>query len=330
MAFSTAIQTALTFLASLNPNRYDENTNPGGMGDIGYQKNWAKGLNHMAEVANAIDAKAEAVDGAATDLSAAVASAQQHRDDAGDFKDQTQTLRDEAETFRDQAASSVAAAQYPVVTTGGTGAAYTANFDPDLVVVDGAAFRLNIHAANLAQPTLAVDGGTAKELVRNNFGDAIEANELPNGSIAVVHYESTLDKYVVLGLQDKRWRVDVDADGKTLSGQVSEEPVTLIATVSENGTQTSLPYRWPYADAGTVVRTTVNGSAGAVIADIAPHVSGATIGGGAHADVDDNTDSIAHTTSNTINQGDTLGFEASSFANAGDISLTFHIRRKHL
>ena len=129
----------------------------------------------------------------------------------------TEGFRDEAETFKDQAAASAASTQFPVATTTGTGAAYVADFTPDLTITDGAAFRLNLHTANTsATPTIAIDG-TTYDLVRDHEGGAFAIGEMPNGFTGIFYYEAALGDIVLVNAQKEKWFVNVNANGNELN-----------------------------------------------------------------------------------------------------------------
>lgn len=79
----------------------------------------------------------------------------------------------------------------PFVIAGGTADAITANFTPDLVLADEPIFALVMGAANATTtPTLAVDGGTARTIVKKG-GSALVAGDIP-GALAVCLFKYNL------------------------------------------------------------------------------------------------------------------------------------------
>jgi hypothetical protein len=85
-------------------------------------------------------------------------------------------------------------------TTAGTSTAYTADYTPKLVALDnGAHGRIKIHTASGATPTLAIDGLTAKTMVKPG-NVAIASGDLAANAVLGWTYDSTLDRVVVEGL----------------------------------------------------------------------------------------------------------------------------------
>lgn len=81
------------------------------------------------------------------------------------------------------------------ITTAGTGSAYTLATQTDLAsLTDGLKVMFIAHAASGAAPTLAVDGLTAKAMLRAN-GDAILSSDIRIGDIVVATYLSGSDKW---------------------------------------------------------------------------------------------------------------------------------------
>lgn len=79
----------------------------------------------------------------------------------------------------------------PFVVAGGTADAITADFTPDLVLADQPIFALVMGAANTTTtPTLAVDGGTARTIVKKG-GSALASGDIP-GSLAVSLFKYNL------------------------------------------------------------------------------------------------------------------------------------------
>jgi hypothetical protein len=114
-----------------------------------------------------------------------------------------------AETYRDEAESAAAAAQaaaaaaeggFPFTTTSGTGAAYTADFTPDVTVADGVSFQLVIHTSNTTTtPTLSVEGGTAYTMVIGVDRRPIPVGLLTAGNSITATYNATNTEYVITG-----------------------------------------------------------------------------------------------------------------------------------
>lgn len=85
------------------------------------------------------------------------------------------------------------------VTTAGTSTAYTAAFTPKLTSLqNGAHVRVKLNATCGATPTLAVDGLTAKTIVKPGNA-AVAANDLLINSVLSLTYDSTLDRWVIEG-----------------------------------------------------------------------------------------------------------------------------------
>jgi len=84
-------------------------------------------------------------------------------------------------------------------TTGGTSTAYTAAFTPkNVALTNGVHVRVKLDQTCGATPTLAVDGLTAKTIVKPG-NTTIAAGDLTANSVIGLTYDSTLDKWVVEG-----------------------------------------------------------------------------------------------------------------------------------
>jgi len=84
-------------------------------------------------------------------------------------------------------------------TTAGSSTAYTLTMTPKLVALtNGVTVRAKLHTANGVAPTLAVDGLTAKTIVKAGAA-SVSANDYAADTVLSLTYDSTLDKWVVHG-----------------------------------------------------------------------------------------------------------------------------------
>lgn len=84
--------------------------------------------------------------------------------------------------------------------TGGTSTAYTVTTNQGLTALtDGFSFYARMSATNGTDPTLAVDGLTAKQ-IRKVYGTNIPSGALLSGSIQKFTYDSTDDAWIVGGV----------------------------------------------------------------------------------------------------------------------------------
>lgn len=84
-------------------------------------------------------------------------------------------------------------------TTAGTSTAYTAAFTPkNVALTNGVHVRIKLDQTCGATPTLAVDGLTAKTIVKPG-NVAVAAGDLTANSVLSLTYDSTLDKWVING-----------------------------------------------------------------------------------------------------------------------------------
>ncbi len=84
-------------------------------------------------------------------------------------------------------------------TTAGTSTAYTAAFTPkNVALTNGVNVRIKLDQTCGSTPTLAVDGLTAKGIVKPGNG-AVSAGDLLINSVLDLTYDSTLDKWVMHG-----------------------------------------------------------------------------------------------------------------------------------
>ena len=84
-------------------------------------------------------------------------------------------------------------------TTAGTSTAYTAAFTPkNVALTNGVHVRVKLDQTCGATPTLAVDGLTAKTIVKPG-NVAVSAGDLTANSVLSLTYDSTLDKWVLNG-----------------------------------------------------------------------------------------------------------------------------------
>ena len=84
-------------------------------------------------------------------------------------------------------------------TTAGTTTAYTAAFNPkNVALTNGVHVRVKLDQTCGATPTLAVDGLTAKTIVKPG-NVAVASGDLTANSVLDLTYDSTLDKWVIVG-----------------------------------------------------------------------------------------------------------------------------------
>ena len=84
-------------------------------------------------------------------------------------------------------------------TTAGTTTAYTAAFNPkNVALTNGVHVRVKLDQTCGATPTLAVDGLTAKTIVKPG-NVAVASGDLTANSVLDLTYDSTLDKWVIQG-----------------------------------------------------------------------------------------------------------------------------------
>lgn len=84
-------------------------------------------------------------------------------------------------------------------TTAGTTTAYTAAFTPkNVALTNGVNVRIKLDQTCGATPTLAVDGLTAKTIVKAG-NSAVASGDLTASSVLDLTYDSTLDKWVIQG-----------------------------------------------------------------------------------------------------------------------------------
>lgn len=141
--------------------------------------------------------------------------------------------RDAAETYRDQTAAIVTSSQFPVATTTGTGDAYVADFDPNIVIADGAAFRLNLHTANtVVDPVLTLDG-VEYDLVRDTAGNGFGIGEMPTGFTGIFYYESTTGDVVLANAQKVKWFMDVNLNSKRRFNEADYKQFVIDGEVSD-------------------------------------------------------------------------------------------------
>jgi len=118
------------------------------------------------------------------------------------YRDTTLTYRNTTETYKNQAIAAAAASTKGIdyITTGGTATAYTADFTPNVTVVDGVLFNLDIHSTNTSTtPTLAVEGGTAYPLVLGYDRRPIPVGLLFAGVNVTVTFDGTNNEYQIIG-----------------------------------------------------------------------------------------------------------------------------------
>lgn len=88
-----------------------------------------------------------------------------------------------------------------VATTAGTSTAYTASLSPavtSLADIVGMPFTLQIHTACGTSPTLALNGLTAKDMLKEGGNSNLVVNDLAENMPAVFIYNATLDAFVLV------------------------------------------------------------------------------------------------------------------------------------
>jgi hypothetical protein len=88
----------------------------------------------------------------------------------------TQSVRDNFSAAKDEI-NSLLRSSLDVVTTAGTGTAYTANFTNNVVKANGARIIVKAHTANTASASLNVDG-TGASTIKNMNGTNLSANQI--------------------------------------------------------------------------------------------------------------------------------------------------------
>lgn len=223
---------------TLNSNTY----NDASFLDDGHQTNFLGALSDfLVEAGNVNTAKqeAETAQGLAEDAQIAAETAQTSAETAETNAETAQAgaeaARDLAETYRDQAQSAAAAASkgVPFTTTSGTGAAYTADFTPDLTAADANYFALNIHAANTTTaPTLAVEGGTAYPIVIGYDRRPIPIGLLDVGRNVILAFDGTNNEYAIIGgLPLFEFNRDINANGYDITGVGSSANMTVAQSI---------------------------------------------------------------------------------------------------
>lgn len=229
-----------------NHSQYDASSNPFGMGGLGYKKAGADGLEgnfsqaarDVADLAGgvarmALEASDDAADAAnqvtlaaaqvtlasnqVTLAAAQVTLAEGHADDSAASAAEALTYRNAA-----QAAASAADKGIDATTTAGTGAAYTADFTPNVTDGDGKLYALNIHATNTSTtPTLSIEGGPAYPLVIGYDRRPIPLGLLDAGRNIVITTDGTNNEYAIIGgLPLHELNRDIDARGFTIDSAV--------------------------------------------------------------------------------------------------------------
>ncbi len=231
MALSTAVQQAITRLQEFyNGNAYDADTNAGGLAEGGHRVNEIPLAQDMADVAEAIADEAGGAAQAKTDAETAETNAQGHETAAQNWatyaEDATvpggggeysaKHYAAKAEDAKIAAEAAATSLQFPVYSTGGTASAYTIT-DADLTIADGAAIRLNFHAANNASPTLEeTNDGNAYEIVAPG-NRALDAAEITLGFTSILYFDAAINKWIALGLPLYRLVQDLDANGNKIT-----------------------------------------------------------------------------------------------------------------
>lgn len=150
-------------------------------------------------------AELETAAGNSTTAQESAAAAAQSESNAAQSETNAETAEIGAVAAKDLAIAAAASADFPFTTTAGTASAYTVNFTPDRIVGDGFTMRVNFHTSCNAAPTIAVDGGTAYEIVDGlSLTDAGAYRQLDSGDIRtgmnlIVTYDSTVNKMVITG-----------------------------------------------------------------------------------------------------------------------------------
>lgn len=88
----------------------------------------------------------------------------------------TQSVRDNFSAAKDEI-NSLLRSSLDVVTTAGSGTAYTANFTNNVVKTNGARIIVKAHTANTASASLNVDG-TGASIIKNMDGTNLVANQI--------------------------------------------------------------------------------------------------------------------------------------------------------
>lgn len=218
MPFSTPENEAITRLETYNSSAYDASTNPYGLGGVGYKANpatafegnWRRTTVDMALVADAIARLAgEVADDAVATAADVIATAADAVATAADVVT--------TEAARDAAIAAANSLEFPFSVTAGTSTAYTINFTPDLTFGDGSTIRVSIHTASGDAPTLAVDGGSAHEIVAPGNRSLI-AGELAQDYNFLLQYDSSLTKWVIMGgLNPATWQSNRNANGNSIT-----------------------------------------------------------------------------------------------------------------
>lgn len=125
---------------------------------------------------------------------------------------------------KNDAEAAAVSTQFPVYTTSGTGSAYTIT-DSDLNIADGAAIRINFHDTNSASPTLEeTTEGTAREIV-DKGNRSLDAGEISTGATFIAFLDTSIGKWILLGLELTKLVGSLDANGQTISNGVFDSGV---------------------------------------------------------------------------------------------------------
>ncbi len=109
----------------------------------------------------------------------------------------------------DAAAASVVTNDFPAIVTAGTSTAYTINFTPNRTIANMFRMLTEFHVACGANPTLAIDGGTAYPLVdglsqnSSNVYRSFAAGDIHTGMKGFIYFDSAISKYVFIGMPTK-------------------------------------------------------------------------------------------------------------------------------
>lgn len=190
----------------------------------------ASGTNNIQVWAPSTQVGAAAASAEAADNSATAAATSETN--AATSETNAATSASNAATSEANALAAAADANFQAVTTAGTAGAYTADFDPDLALAAGARFILLPHVNNSAFPTLAADGGAAKDIIRHTTGGPVAANELVVGYPYLFSYNATLDKFVAHDLHTDKLLLNLNANGKQISS-VGSLTVTGSSTLAD-------------------------------------------------------------------------------------------------
>jgi hypothetical protein len=153
------------------------------------------------------------------------------------------------------AAAAAASLEFPFSVTSGSSTAYTIDFTPDLTLGDGATIRVSMHVANGANPTLSVDGATARNIVLPDHTN-VPVGALVSNYNYLLTYEGSTNKWVVMsGLVATTWQEDRDANGFDLlnAGDIQGRVPLQSTGVSRSfvdGDENKM-FRWNGADART-------------------------------------------------------------------------------